>query len=120
MPPLYHTTLKKWMQKLSTLPAVPGPEAGVPRKQVYLFCDEFTNYLDTSIGIAPIRLLQELGYTVSIPRHLESGRAGISNGVLRKAKKIAQQTVRLLAPVISEETTCIGIELPEILTFRVD
>src|SRR3546814_15510602 len=53
MPPLYHTTLKKWMQKLSTLPAVPGPEAGVPRKQVYVFCDEFTIIWTPALALLP-------------------------------------------------------------------
>ena len=34
------------------------------RKKVYLFCDEFTNYNDTEIGIKAILLLEKLGYEV--------------------------------------------------------
>ena len=46
------------------------------RETCYLFCDEFTNYNDTEIGIKAIQLLEKLGYEVIIPEHIESGRAG--------------------------------------------
>ncbi len=36
-------------------------------KKVYLFCDEFTNFNDTEIGIKAILLLEKLGYEVIIP-----------------------------------------------------
>ncbi len=114
MPGLYTTTLKSWYNKhqknkKSTTPA---------KKKVYLFCDEFTNYNDTETGIKAILLLERLGYEVVIPDHTESGRAWLSKGLLRKAKVIAQQNVRSLAPLISEETPLIGIEPSAILTFR--
>lgn len=87
-------------------------------KKVYLFCDEFTNYQDTEIGIKAILLLENLGYEVIIPKHLESGRASISKGLLRKAKKIAQHNVWCLGSLITEESPLIGIEPSAILTFR--
>lgn len=114
MPGLYSITLKSWYNKhqknkKSTTPA---------KKKVYLFCDEFTNYNDTETGIKAILLLERLGYEVVIPDHTESGRAWLSKGLLRKAKIIAQQNVRSLAPLISEKTPLIGIEPSAILTFR--
>ena len=57
-------------------------------KKVYLFCDEFTNYNDTEIGIKAILLLEKLGYEVIIPKHEESGRTWLSKGLVRDAKKI--------------------------------
>jgi Fe-S oxidoreductase len=85
---------------------------------VYLFCDEFTNYNDTNIGIKSILLLVQLGYEVIIPSHVESGRASLSKGLLRDAKKIANKNVTLLKDIITEHTPLIGVEPSAILTFR--
>jgi Fe-S oxidoreductase len=111
MPLLHKTTLKAWYKKhTSSFSPVKG--------RVYLFCDEFTNYNDTDIGIKTILLLEKLGYEVVIPEHRESGRAWLSKGLIRQAKKIAASNVRLLSPLISAETPLIGIEPSAILTFR--
>ena len=83
-----------------------------------MFCDEFTNYNDTEIGIKAILLLEKLGYEVIIPEHEESGRAWLSKGLLREAKKIANKNIALLSPLINAETPLIGIEPSAILTFR--
>src|SRR5205807_6530012 len=87
-------------------------------KKVYLFCDEFTNFNDTEIGIKAVLLLEKLGYDVIIPRHEESGRAWLSKGLIRVAKKIANENIRLLSPLITDATPLIGIEPSAILTFR--
>jgi FAD/FMN-containing dehydrogenase/Fe-S oxidoreductase len=113
MPLLHDDTLQSWFKKHKQ-----SPNSLTHRKKVYLFCDEFTNYNDTPIGIKAILLLEKLGYEVIIPQHTQSGRAHISKGLLRDAKKIAQQNVRLLSPLISANTPLIGIEPSAILTFR--
>ncbi|MBL7740977.1 MAG: FAD-binding protein [Chitinophagaceae bacterium] len=113
MPALYKTTLRKWWQKRSKKPEVRGL-----KKKVYLFCDEFTNYNDVEIGIKAIQLLEKLGYEIVIPDHIESGRAWLSKGLLRSAKKIANKNIEMLAPLITAETPLIGIEPSAILTFR--
>ena len=110
MPTLYKTTLKSWAKKHKS--ATKG------FKKVYLFCDEFTNFNDTEIGIKAILLLEKLGYEVIIPKHEESGRAWLSKGLIRKAKKIANKNISLLSTVISEEAPLVGIEPSAILTFR--
>ncbi|MDP4261817.1 MAG: FAD-linked oxidase C-terminal domain-containing protein [Bacteroidota bacterium] len=117
MPELYKTTLKKWYSNKFPVASYQLPLTG-DRKQVYLFCDEFTNYNDTEIGIKTILLLQKLGYEVIIPQHEESGRAWLSKGLLRKAKQIANKNIELLYPVITGEIPLIGIEPSAILTFR--
>jgi len=63
-------------------------------------------------------LLEKLGYEVIIPNHIESGRAWLSKGLLRKAKEIANKNIALLHAVITGETPLIGIEPSAILTFR--
>ena len=83
-----------------------------------LFCDEFTNFNDTKIGIAAVELLERIGFSVEIPKHVESGRAAISKGLLRMAREYAEQNVRALGPLVSENAPLIGIEPSAILSFR--
>jgi FAD/FMN-containing dehydrogenase/Fe-S oxidoreductase len=113
MPTLYKTTLEKWNKKREKSKVKSEKD-----RAVYLFCDEFTNYNDTEIGIKAIQLLEKLGYEVIIPDHIESGRTWLSKGLIRKAKEIINKNISLLHPVISAETPLIGIEPSAILTFR--
>jgi len=115
LPTLYKTTLRKWWKKHQAISHQPS---AISRKKLYLFCDEFTNYNDTEIGIKTILLLEKLGYEVVIPQHVESGRAWLSKGLLREAKKIANKNIRLLRHLVTAETPLIGIEPSAILTFR--
>lgn len=114
LPTMYKTTLHKWWKKHQTS----NGKRQTSNRKVYLFCDEFTNYNDTEIGIKAILLLEKLGYEVVIPKHEESGRAWLSKGLVREAKKIANKNIGLLRNIISEETPLIGIEPSAILTFR--
>lgn len=129
MPTMYKTTLHRWWKRHRKEMAddrgqmTAGKNSSSlshpasPRK-LYLFCDEFTNYNDTEIGIKAILLLEKLGYEVVIPEHEESGRAWLSKGLVRKAKTIANRNIALLHPLITAETPLIGIEPSAILTFR--
>jgi Fe-S oxidoreductase len=112
LPPIAKVTLKNWYTKYA------NPSSQSYFKKVYLFCDEFTNYNDASIGIKAIQLLNTLGYEVIIPRHEESGRTWLSKGLVRKAKVIANKNIQLLSGLISAEMPLIGIEPSAILTFR--
>lgn len=87
-------------------------------RKVYLFADEFTNYQEAELGLTFARMLLLLGYEVEIPRHVESGRAAISKGDLKYAKKCARKNVSLLKDIITEETPLVGIEPSCILSFR--
>ncbi|PUZ19794.1 Fe-S oxidoreductase [Chitinophaga costaii] len=114
LPTLYKTTLRHWYQKV-WLPARPASNY---RQQVYLFCDEFTNYNDTEIGIKTVQLLDALGYEVLLIAHPESGRAYMSKGLLRKARTLAEENVRRFSGIISAHTPLLGIEPSAILSFR--
>ena len=115
MPTLYKTSLRKWFEKRKKNDNGDGQ---TKNKKIYLFCDEFTNYNDTEIGIKAILLLKKLGYEVLMTDHEESGRAWMSKGLLREAKKIANKNIKIFSKIISEETPLIGIEPSAILTFR--
>jgi FAD/FMN-containing dehydrogenase/Fe-S oxidoreductase len=110
IPALYKTTLSAWHKK--------QPSNGGASKKVWLFNDEFTNFNDTEIGIKAIMLLNRLGYDVSIPQHTISGRTYLSKGLLKKAKQIANDNVRMLKDVATEESPLLGIEPSAILAFR--
>ena len=111
MPVLYKTTLDKWFNNQSFA-------SKSYAKTVYLFNDEFTRYNDAEIGIKAIQLLNKLNYKVVIPKHKESGRTFLSKGLLRKAKRLAENNVALLAAVVTNESPLIGIEPSTILSFR--
>ncbi len=87
-------------------------------KKVYLFADEFTNHQEADLGLTFARLLMRLGYSVEIPKHMESGRAAFSKGCLKLAKGYAVKNVDLLSSIVTEETPLVGIEPSCILSFR--
>lgn len=112
LPRLQSQTLQRWFDSHTV-----HPNAGRQGK-VFLFCDEFTNYNDTRVGMAAVELLERLGFAVEIPQHVESGRPALSKGLLRQAKKIAERNVDLLSEVVTAEMPLIGIEPSAILSFR--
>lgn len=87
-------------------------------KKVFLFIDEFTNYLDTELGEKTIALLEALAYEVIITNHPPSARAEISKGFLAKAKKIAEDQIQFWKDRVTNEIPLIGIEPSAILGFR--
>ncbi|SFE80689.1 FAD-binding and (Fe-S)-binding domain-containing protein [Thermoflexibacter ruber] len=120
IPLLEKETLKSWYKKSYKLGVRSYELKNKTQnsKKVYLFCDEFTNYNDVSMGKKAIQLLVKLGYEVEIPLHLESGRTYLSKGLLNEAKNIAIRNVDLLKNLVSAETPLIGLEPSAILTFR--
>ncbi|MEQ9438391.1 MAG: FAD-linked oxidase C-terminal domain-containing protein [Cyclobacteriaceae bacterium] len=128
LPLLHETTLLRWHQARQPMVSSSGLSVASPeltpqpseatKGKVYFFCDEFTNYNDTEIGIKAILLLEKLGYEVEIPKHEESGRTYLSKGLIRQAQKIARKNIAHLKNLVSEETPIIGLEPSAILTLR--
>jgi Fe-S oxidoreductase len=112
LPTLHKTTLRKWFNKNKPKPS------GKIISTVYLFCDEFTDFNDTEIGVTAVKLLTKLGYEVKMVKHEESGRAAISKGLLGMAQKFAKANVATFKDIITKETPLIGIEPSAILSFR--
>jgi FAD/FMN-containing dehydrogenase/Fe-S oxidoreductase len=112
--PLVHRfTLKKWMRRNLT-----QLNPGNPQGTICLFVDEFTNYNDTEIGIAAVKLLTSLNYKVVTANHKISARTYLSKGLLRTARKTIRKNIDLLSPVINGEMPLIGLEPSAILGFR--
>jgi Fe-S oxidoreductase len=113
IPLLYKTTLRKWMHR--NLHKI-NPEN--PSGTVCIFTDEFTNYNDTAIGIAAIKLLTALNYKVIAPEHQESARTFLSKGLVRTAQKKIRTNIDQLSHVVNENIPLVGIEPSAILGFR--
>ena len=113
IPLINKVSFKSWLRK--NLAQI-NPEN--PKSSVCLFVDEFTNYNDSEIGIAVIRLLTGLNYKVVLAEHKVSARTFISKGMLRKAQNVIKENIRVLSGVISSELPLIGIEPSAILGFR--
>ncbi len=119
MPLLQKTTLRRWYKTPAALH--PGRRQTrhlpAPAASIYSATNSPTTTMWRSASKS-ILLLERLGYEVIIPNHEESGRTWLSKGLVRRARDIANQNIRLLQPLISEETPLIGIEPSAILTFR--
>ena len=112
IPLLQKRTLRAWIRKYAR-------EMNVAKNgKVYLFDDEFTNFLDTDIGIKAVQLLNRLGYEVAIVKHGVSARTFLSKGLIRSAQKIAVRNVLALKDLVTDETPLVGIEPSAILGFR--
>jgi len=114
LPTLYSTSLRRKIKsgKISLSPK------GTPKQSIYLFIDEFTNYLDVTIGEDAVQLLVKLGYEVKIINHSESGRSYFSKGLLDEAQNFVDVNVEIFKDIISENTPLLGIEPSTILSFR--
>jgi FAD/FMN-containing dehydrogenase/Fe-S oxidoreductase len=111
LPTIHKFSLRKWYKKNHENT---DGKNGI----VFLFCDEFTNWNDTEIGIKSIQLLQALHYEVKLIEHPESGRAAISKGLLTRAKQMANKNVSIFKELIDENTPLLGVEPSAILSFR--
>jgi FAD/FMN-containing dehydrogenase/Fe-S oxidoreductase len=114
-PRLNRQSLRKWIKKNPNR-LLPDPEN--QRGSVYLFVDEFTDYTDGDLGISTISLLAHLGYEVKVISHPESGRAFLSKGLVRKAKKLAEENINAFSDLVNDNNPLVGIEPSAILSFR--
>ena len=121
LPALHRTTLTAWLKRrVKTRQACEATHnARVrPKGRVHFFVDEFTDTLDVPVGMKAVELLEALGYEVVVPRHVDSGRAQLSKGLVRAARDLATRNVELLADIVTDDAPLIGIEPSAILGFR--
>lgn len=112
------TLSKLTMRKAVELELKKSTKRQPSKGKVLLFADEFTNLQEAEIGLSFAQLLIRLGYDIEIPKHVESGRAAISKGCLRLAKKFAVKNIELLKNKVSDDCPLVGIEPSCILSFR--
>jgi FAD/FMN-containing dehydrogenase/Fe-S oxidoreductase len=93
-------------------------KAATGSRDVFVFRDEFTRFLDAGIGNTAIQLLERLGYNPVCVEHAESGRSAFSKGMLKRARTFAEANVRTFAPLVTKAAPLVGIEPSAILGFR--
>lgn len=97
------------------------------RPQVVLFVDSFTEFLEPSIGMAAVRVLEAIGFCVVAPLWQCCGRPLISKGFLPEAKTKLTKALDMLLPyakagipIVGLEPSCISALTDEIRDFSLD
>lgn len=114
LPPYAPQTFAAWFQDQQRDQA-----AAEKRPPVILFHDTWTNYNETHVGEAAVRVLTAAGYDVQLATGRKCcGRPLITGGQADKAKPWIDHNVALLAPYAQAGIPIIGIEPSCILTLR--
>jgi Fe-S oxidoreductase len=114
LPAFATPTLQQWWRRRPA--RAPGP-----RGTVVLWPDTFTNHFAPQIGRAAVAVLEDAGWSVSIPTEsLCCGLTWISTGQLATAKRRLRKTVRALAPHVREGGLVLGLEPSCTAVFRAD
>jgi FAD/FMN-containing dehydrogenase/Fe-S oxidoreductase len=78
---------------------------------VVLFVDTFTNHFDPQVAIAAVRVLEDAGFSVRIPRRPACcALTWISTGQLGAARRILRRTVGELSAAAGEGIPVVGLE----------
>lgn len=115
-------TNKRSMPRLTTkrfsrhFPLQPKREKAGNTKSVVLFNDTFTEFNHPEIGLAAVKILECLGYSVIVPPWNCCGRTFYSKGMLEEARKAALKLISQLAsyarqgiPIIGLEPSCVSM-----------
>ena len=96
-------------------------------KEVVLFVDSYTEFLTPNIGLAAVKLLEKLGYSVIAPSWHCCGRPLISKGFLPEAKKKLHDLVETFfpyaekgIPIIALEPSCLSVLTDDMLDFHIE
>ncbi|ELY92531.1 LUD domain-containing protein [Natrialba taiwanensis] len=87
-------------------------------REVVLYPDIYTNYVDTDRGKAAVRTLEALGIPVSVPDLPESGRAPLSQGMISTADRQASRVYAALAEDLDAGRDVVVIEPSDLAAFQ--
>ncbi|HEY1187289.1 MAG TPA: FAD-binding and (Fe-S)-binding domain-containing protein, partial [Gemmata sp.] len=111
MPPFAAQTFKDWYFRR------PNPRR--TGRLVLLWPDTFTNYFKPERGRAAVRVLEDMGCRVVVPRaHLCCGRPLYDYGMLDTAKSYLRTVLATLRPVIEAGVPVVGLEPSCTAVFR--
>jgi glycerol-3-phosphate dehydrogenase subunit C len=107
MPEFATETFRQWWKQRG------GSKVSNPDKQVAYFHGCYSNFNTTEVGKAMVRVYEEFGYEVLVPKQQCSGTPMFANGMLDDARREAEVNVRELgaaiengAEVIASCTSC--------------
>lgn len=109
LPVLTQERFSKWYEK-----NIQGKQ--LKGKRVLLFNDSYNEFVTPEIGKSAVRVLNAMGYEVICPPWKCCGRAHISKGRLKEAKRSARKLIETLAPYAKGKMPIIGLEPSCILT----
>jgi len=102
LPTFERETLKSW--------ADGRPDVRNPDREVVLFPDLYTNYMDVDRGKAAVRALEALGADVTVADECASGRAPLSQGMVATAREKARRVADDLLPYVEADKDVVVIE----------
>lgn len=85
---------------------------------VILFADAYTNYTNTSRGLAALEVLKSAGWDVEVPAVHSTGREPFSQGMLETARRQAQSVFDELAPAVDAGHLIVFIEPSDLAMVR--
>jgi FAD/FMN-containing dehydrogenase/Fe-S oxidoreductase len=110
-PKLSSETFSKWFSKQNQ---------PMKKKFVVLFNDTFNEFNTSEIGQSAVKVLENLGYHVIVPKWTCCGRPALSKGRLEQAQAQAKIVVESLAPYAYKCLPIVGLEPSCLLTIKDD
>ena len=110
LPTFRRNTLRKWVADRET-PADAD-------REVVLYPDLYTNYVQVERGKAAVRALEALGCAVRVPDVPASGRAPLSQGMVETARERAGEVSEALAPHLDAGRDVVVVEPSDAALFR--
>lgn len=89
-------------------------------KEVVLFIDTFSEYIEPHIAESAVKVLNALGYKVICPPYHCCGRTYLSKGLLEEANKKGEAIAELFKPYSERGIPIVGLEPSCIFTLRDD
>ncbi len=111
LPPFAGEPFTRWFAR-RTPPVQKGS------KKVVLFNDTFNTFNYPHVSIAATEVLEAAGFKVILPGHKCCGRPMISKGLVKQARRAAQDTINRLFPLAGQGLPVVGLEPGCLLTIR--
>jgi FAD/FMN-containing dehydrogenase/Fe-S oxidoreductase len=121
LPPFATRPLQRLLKHRSSAPPLPGKAVG----KVVLFDDTYANYMEPTVGLSAVELLEGCGYEVILARAGCCQRPRLSKGMVRAAKRDGTQTMQNLdvfarqgLPILCLEPSCASAltdDLPDLI-----
>lgn len=111
MPPFARESFQAWFRR--------RPEHNLDKPPVLLFPDTFNNYFHPEILKAAVEVLEAADFRVLVPQEaICSGRPLYDFGMLKLAKRVLRQVLRVLQPYLEAGICVVGLEPSSVAVFR--
>lgn len=107
-----------WEELYRVEPSGGARQAELPK--VLMLADVFTNYGSPERGMAAIRLLRKIGYSVELSPVMADGRAAISQGMIATAREQARALAAMLLPHLERDEVICVVEPSVLAMLRFD